>query len=841
MATTGYTSQQLAKVMGGNWLQFTGDRPIEGLSLDSRKITDPSLALFFAVKGKRHDGHRFLGDLYALGVRNFVVTEEEKAYDLPEANVLKVNDSIRALQNLVAWHREQFKLPVIGITGSNGKTIVKEWLYQLLEEDYVIVRSPKSYNSQVGVPLSVWQLNDSHTLGIFEAGISEAGEMEHLQKVIKPDIGIFTNIGEAHSEGFLNNRHKVKEKLKLFIHSRILIYCKDYHEITQAITEIRSQFTDDEVQEKFQLFTWGHKVDADLRITKIESSSNETRIEGVYKEEEIHIVTPFIDKASIENSIHCWATMLYLRVHQEVIQERMRKLGKIAMRLELKDAVNNCSLINDSYNSDLGSLTIALDFLNQQKQHRKKTLILSDILQSGKNEIDLYDDVAALVGQKGVTRLLGIGKAISRQHKTFEKNPNLEVAFYESTDAFLAQLAGLHFNDETILLKGARSFEFERISKLLEQKVHETVLEINLNALAHNLQVYHSLLKPGVKTMVMVKALSYGSGSFEVANTLQFHRADYLGVAYTDEAVTLRKGGITLPIMIMNPEPRSFEAIVQYQLEPDLYNEGIFNKFSEYLQLSGHASAENPFPVHIELDTGMHRLGFGQNEIEGLIKSLKESPWVKVQTIFSHLAASEEAVHDDFTSEQVGRFDHMSTQILKSLDYQPMRHILNSAGIARFPNAQYDMVRLGIGVYGIDTSEALAGKLQQVGRMRTTISQLRTIAAGDTVSYSRTYTASTERRIATVGVGYADGIDRRLSNGTGSMMVHGKLVPIVGRVCMDMCMLDVTDIKDVQEGDEVIVFGPELPVQQVAEWAGTIPYEILTGISARVKRVFWQE
>jgi alanine racemase len=659
--------------------------------------------------------------------------------------------------------------------------------------------------------------------------------------VIKPDIGIFTNIGEAHAEGFLNNRHKVKEKLKLFIHSRILIYCKDYHEITQAITEIRSQFTDDEAQEKFQLFTWAHKTDADLRITKIDSNSNETRIDGVYKEEQIHIVTPFIDKASIENSIHCWATMLYLRVHQEVIQARMRKLGKIAMRLELKDAVNNCSLINDSYNSDLGSLTIALDFLNQQKQHPKKTLILSDILQSGKNEMDLYEDVAALVGQKGVTRLLGIGPAISRQHKIFEKNVSLEASFYPSTDVFLTQLAKLHFADETILLKGARSFEFERISKLLEQKVHETVLEINLNALAHNLQVYHSLLKPGVKTMVMVKALSYGSGSFEIANTLQFHRADYLAVAYTDEAVTLRKGGITLPIMVMSPEQRSFEAIVQYQLEPDLYNEGVFNKFSEYLQLSGHANAEKPYPIHIELDTGMHRLGYGLDEIETLTKALKNTPWLKVMSIFSHLAASEDAVHDDFTSEQVGKFEQMSLAITKGLDYKPMRHILNSAGIARFPNAQYDMVRLGLGVYGIDTSEALAGKLQHVGRMRTTISQLRTIAAGETVSYSRTYTATNERRIATVGVGYADGIDRRLSNGVGSMKVHGRLAPIVGRVCMDMCMLDVTDVPEAMEGDEVIVFGPELPVQQIADWAGTIPYEILTGISSRVKRVYWQE
>jgi len=838
---SGYTFQELAKVMGGNWLQFTGDRPVYGLSLDSRKLTDPEFALFFAVKGKRHDGHKFLGDLYKLGVRNFVVTDEEKAYDLPEANVLKVADSVRALQILVTWHRDQYKLPVIGITGSNGKTIVKEWLYQLLEEDHVIVRSPKSYNSQIGVPLSVWQLNESHTLGIFEAGISEAGEMEHLQKVIKPEIGIFTNIGEAHSEGFLNNRHKVKEKLKLFIHSRILIYCKDYPEITQAITEIRSQFTDEEQQEKFQLFTWAQKTDADLRITTIDRSTTETYIEGLFKGETIKIIIPFTDMASIENAIHCWATLLYMHVHQEVIQERMRKLGKIAMRLELKDAVNNCSLINDSYNSDFGSLTIALDFLNQQKQHPKKTLILSDILQSGKNEMDLYDDVAALVKQKQVTRLLGIGPSISRQHKTFAANTALESKFFASTDEFLGHLATLHFDNETILLKGARSFEFERISKLLEQKVHETVLEINLNALAHNLQVYHSLLRPQVKTMVMVKALSYGSGSFEIASTLQFHRADYLAVAYTDEAVTLRKAGITVPIMVMNPEQRSFESIVQYNLEPDLYNEGILQKFSEYLQLTGRAMAIPPYPVHIELDTGMHRLGFGEDDIRALTKTLKQSPWLKVESVFSHLAASEEAVHDDFTKEQTTRFERMSQEVMKQLGYKPLRHLLNSAGIARFPDAQYDMVRLGLGVYGIDTSAALTGKLQQVGRLRTTISQIRTINPGETVSYSRTYTAPGERRIATVGIGYADGIDRRLSNGTGSMLVHGKMAPIIGKVCMDMCMLDITEIPDVHEGDEVIVFGPELPVQKIADWAGTIPYEILTGISSRVKRVFWQE
>jgi len=835
-----YSIRQIATAVRGSLIKFSSDAVVTRLAFDSRKIIEPGNSLFFAIRGKRHDGHFFLNELYQRGVRNFIITDLNAVEgELSEANIIKVENAIAALQQLAAFHRQKFRYPVIGITGSNGKTIVKEWLFQLLNDDYNIVRSPKSYNSQIGVPLSVWQMNEEHTLGIFEAGISVPDEMDGLEDVIKPDIGIFTNIGEAHAEGFLNVRQKINEKLKLFVNSRILIYSLDYPEITQCITEFKHRLPDKEQEEKFRLFTWARRSDADLKIVKVEKHQGETYIEGILKGTPLSITIPFTDEASIENAIHCWVAMLYLKVSPARIKEKMLQLGSISMRLELKDGINNCSLINDSYNSDIRSLAIALDFLDQQHQHQKKTLILSDILQSGRDERELYLEVRNMIAEREINKLIGIGKSITEQRKLFPSSNGFESAFYESTDDFLKSFAPQNFAGETILLKGARKFEFEKISKLLEQKVHKTVLEIDLNALVHNLQVFQSLLKPTTKVMAMVKAFSYGSGTFEIANVLQYHRVDYLTVAYADEGVELRKAGISLPIMVMNPEARSFETMIRYHLEPEIYSLSLLEKFSKAVEQ--YSASKNPHSIHIKIDSGMHRLGFEPQEIPALNEALKKMPLVFVESVFSHLAASDEPENDDFTRQQIERFRQASQELCKGLNYAVMRHILNSGGIVRFPEAQLDMVRLGIGLYGVDTTGKIQEQLQQVSTLKSTVAQVKKVAAGESVGYSRRFVAKRDMRIATIGIGYADGIDRRLGNGNGRMLLRGELAPTVGNICMDLCMLDVTNIPGAAEGDEVIIFGKELPIQEVARQAETIPYEILTGISARVKRVYFQE
>ena len=830
MAHLSYSLQQIAEVLGADCRIGNEEAAqISFLITDSRKIVDPEHSLFFAIKGERHDGHLYIADLYAQGVRNFIVSDEAVAEQLPQANFILVISPLNAMQQLAAWHRGKFSVPVIGVTGSNGKTIVKEWLYQLLREDYSIVRSPKSYNSQIGVPLSLWQMEESHTLGIFEAGISQPDEMIKLGEMIRPTIGILTNIGTAHDENFTDLNSKIVEKLKLFVHARQLVYCKDYtaiHELVNSAGLLSSQCN---------IFTWSRKSKADLQIGRIAKHDHDTEIQGIYKNQFIGIKIPFTDEASIENAINCWALMLFLEIPNEQISKRIELLSPVAMRLEMKEGINNCSVINDSYNSDFGSLTIALDFMLQQKQHSRRTLILSDILQSGKSEEVLYKQVADLLAQKKINRLIGIGDAIARQSELFK----LEKSFYPSTDEFLRDLNYSSFNDETILIKGARSFGFERISKSLQQKAHETVLEINLNAVVHNLNLYRSRLRPETKLMVMVKAFSYGSGSFEIANVMQFHRADYLAVAYADEGVELRKSGITLPIMVMNPEEQSFEAMINYQLEPDIYSFRILNHFTEALKRRGEDNITR-FPVHIELDTGMHRLGFDESDTNEMIIRIKNNKYIKIATVFSHLVASDELEHDQFTRDQIARFNKISMTLQSHFNYPIIRHILNSSGILRFPEAQFEMVRLGIGLHGIAATANEQRQLQMVATLKTTISQLKTVSAGDTIGYSRRGVAQRDMLIATVGIGYADGLSRRLGNGVGKMLVNGQLAPIVGSICMDMTMLDVTGM-DVREGMEVIVFGQENSIIEIAQQLGTIPYEVLTGISERVKRVYYHE
>lgn len=834
-----YSVENVCRIMKGALVQQTGNPEIAHLLLDSRKLAYPASSLFIPVVSERRNGHRYIGELYEKGVSNFVISEEIPLPPFPRANFIRVKDTVQALQALAAHHRRQFSIPVIGITGSNGKTIVKEWLFQLLEADYHIVRSPKSYNSQTGVPLSVWQMEPGHQLAIFEAGISQPGEMVNLEKIIRPTAGIFTNIGEAHNEGFLNIRQKINEKLVLFTHSESLIYCKDYPELNECILQFHANVRkrDEEEGHSLRLFSWSRKSDADLKIISIDQNNDHTRIDALYQGSPLSVSIPFTDEGSVENAVNCWCVLLLMEVPEPEIRRRMERLGHVAMRLELKQAINNCSLINDSYNSDLGSLRIALDFLQRQKQHPGKTLILSDILQSGKNEAELYEEVARLLEQKNIGRFIGIGRNISRAKNIFLANTSLKCSFFHSTDEFILQFRASQFRDETILLKGARVFEFERIGRLLERKIHQTVLEINLTAVAHNLRQYQLFLKPATKIMAMVKAFSYGSGSFEIANLLQFMGVDYLAVAYADEGVELRRNGITMPVMVMDPEPGTFDAIIQWKLEPEIYSLQLLRQFGEALKKAG---AER-YSVHIKLDTGMHRLGFEPGDVGELLKALENNPGMHVASVFSHLAASDEPQFDDFTRQQGTLFRQMSDTLVKGLGYPVIRHIANSAAIHRHPDLQFDMVRLGIGLYGVDASAGIMGKLRNVSRLKTTVSQVKKIPAGETIGYGRAGQAGSGKIIATVSIGYADGYMRRLGNGKGKMMVGGQLAPVIGNVCMDMLMLDITDIPGVKEGDEVIVFGDLLPVQTVARWAETIPYEIMTGISQRVKRVYFEE
>ncbi|HRY31816.1 MAG TPA: bifunctional UDP-N-acetylmuramoyl-tripeptide:D-alanyl-D-alanine ligase/alanine racemase [Bacteroidales bacterium] len=830
MEATSYPLSEIAAVLRAILHgSARADLRVAELLTDSRQFVQPSGTLFFALVSKRNDGHRYIGELYEKGVRSFVVSDGGFAFrDYPEAVFLVVPDTLLALQQLAAWHRRQFGLTVVGITGSNGKTIVKEWLYQLLQDDLKIVRSPKSYNSQTGVPLSVWQIGSGDELALIEAGISEPDEMNRLQPVILPGIGIFTNIGQAHAGNFINKDQKIAEKLKLFTHVETLIFCSDHLDIQQRIIST-------EAFRKLRLFTWGRKKDSDLVIESIDRNVRWTDIHCRFEGRQVHIRLPFVDDASIENVMHCWAFMLLRGVPDEIILQRVSRLSPVAMRMELKEGINNCTIINDSYSSDINSLSIALDFLNQQKQHRRKTVILSDLLQSGRNENDLYAWIADLLANKEVDQLIGIGPAITRHAARFRMNKS----FFAGTEDFLKKFPFSNFQHESILIKGARVFNFEDISKALQQKAHETVLEINLNALVHNLNLIRSRLKPGVKTMVMVKAFSYGSGSYEIANLLQFHQVDYLAVAYADEGVELRRAGISLPVMVMNPDEESIDALSKYHLEPEVYNFRILDLIEESRQrLSG--GQQGRIFIHLKLDTGMNRLGFREEDLELLIKRLDALPYIHVKSVFSHLAASEMPQHDPFTLEQISRFSSMTETLRAEGRNSFIRHILNSAGLCRFPDAQFDMVRIGISLYGVAVCPGDEGRLQQVSSLRSMVSQIRQLEAGETVGYGRSWTARRQSRIAVVPIGYADGLPRALGNGRGKLMINGTLVPIIGEVCMDMCMVDVSGV-EAREGDVVLVFGKDKAVTEFAAAADTIPYEILTRISRRVKRVYYQE
>ena len=829
MSKSEYSISEIAGIVKGELIQQNNENAlVHELVIDSRRLIVSEGSLYFALISKRNDGHKYLEELYNKGVRNFVIQNEPSNQLLfYDANIIKVKNTLTALQALAAAHRRQFNIPVIGITGSNGKTIVKEWLYQLLNENTNIVRSPKSFNSQIGVPLSVWQMREDHELAIFEAGISEPDEMDHLQAIIQPTIGIFTNLGHAHDENFFNRTQKAGEKLKLFTKVKALIYCTDQKELTEGI--IKTGLT-----RNISTFTWSRKHEADLQITSIHNDGHSSTFSAIYKNSDISISIPFIDEASVENAIHCWATMLLLEYDQQLIARRMRTLQPLAMRLEMKAGINNSTIINDSYSNDIDSLSIALDFLNQQKQHRKKTVILSDILQSGRSESHLYTEVCELLSTKQIDRLVGIGKGIKRQSSLFK----MEKEFFNTTEEFLESNSLSAFSNESILLKGARVFGFERITESLQQKTHETVLEIDLNAIIYNLNYYRSKLDPGVKVMAMVKAFSYGSGSYEIANILQFHQVDYLTVAYADEGVELRKAGIKLPIMVMNPDEESFDSMLKYQLEPEIYSFRVLKMLeAALLHLSPNSQ---PVGIHLKIDTGMHRLGFDPLEVDELINQLKGRGQIVVKSVFSHLAESDNTNGDDFTRHQISLFRMISDRICSEFEYPILRHIANTAAITRFPEARLDMVRIGIGLYGIAPLPDEQDKLENVSTLRAVISQIKRLQPDDTVGYNRRYKATKETLIAIVPIGYADGLSRALSNGRGHLKVQGQFAPIVGNICMDMTMIDITGII-ASEGDEVIIFGKDLPITRLADEMGSIPYEILTGISQRVKRVYFQE
>lgn len=826
-----YSFFHIAQLLGGRSL-IRQESAISRLLTDSRSLIFTDETLFFALRSASNDGHRYVRDLYNRGVRHFVVSDYASDFEaLSDANFLIVNDTLVALQQLAAFHRNHFSLPVVGITGSNGKTIVKEWLSQLLHADYNTVRSPRSYNSQIGVPLSVWQINDQNNLGIFEAGISQKGEIERLEHIIRPTVGIMTNIGQAHQENFVSLIDKCREKLLLFTGAQWLISCKDHSLVDKCI---------DEAALSCRRFTWGYSEQSDMQLLGIEKVGKNSTITCRYNGQPITYVIPFTDDASVENSMHCLATWILLehvidgkKIDTVTIAERMKQLEPVAMRLEVKEGRNDCLVINDSYNADINSLSIALDFARRQAADKRMemTLVLSDILQSGEKADILYANIARLVQESGFSRLIGIGSEISKHTDSFSI---ARKESFPSTEAFLQLGRWKQFKNEVVLLKGSRHYHFEQISEQIENVAHQTTLEVNLSALVHNFNYFRAKLRPETKMVCMVKAFAYGSGAVEVAKTLQHHRCDYLAVAVADEGAELRREGITLPILVMNPEPNSFNLLFEYQLEPEIYSFSLLNAFIKASVRQGVSR----YPIHVKIDSGMHRLGFEENDLPELIRLLSGQENVQVQSIFSHLAGADEARFDDFTLQQINLFKQWSDRLEQGVGYRFMRHILNSAGIERFAEYQFDMVRLGIGHYGV--SAVNSPEMQPVCTLKTTVLQVKRVKAGETVGYSRRGVLTRDSDIAVLPLGYADGYDRRFGNGVGKVLINGKLASVIGSVCMDVVMIDVTGL-DVHEGDSAEIFGNGISIIDAADSIGTISYELLTNVSRRVKRVYFQE
>lgn len=826
-----YTIEKITTLIGAR-RYGTADANIGFLLTDSRSLCFPEETMFFAIKSERNDGHKYIAGLYDRGVHNFVVTtvpdDYEKLY--PEANFLKVTNTLEALQRLAERHRDEFDIPIVGITGSNGKTVVKEWLYQVLSPDCFVTRSPRSYNSQIGVPLSVWLMNDETKVGIFEAGISQPGEMLALRDIIQPTIAVITNLGAAHQENFSSMEEKCKEKLILFHDAPTAIYNADDETIKKVV---------DGSDYKGEKLCWSLKdKQSPMYIDSVKKGETTTTISYIYNNVSKNVVgsfsIPFIDDASIEDAIVTALIALRLGVDADKLSERMGKLEPVAMRLEVKEGRHGCTLINDSYNSDINSLDIALDFMNRRPDHkgRRRTLILSDIQQSGMAPADLYREVSRLAKERGVEKFIGIGPVISDNANEIDIN---EKFFFNSVSSFLDSTVFRTLRDEVILIKGARQFGFDQITDLLVEKVHETVLEVNLNAVVANLNYYRSFMKPETKLVCMIKADAYGAGSVEIAKTLQDHRVDYLAVAVADEGATLRRNGITANIMIMNPEMSAFKTMFDYDLEPEVYSFRLLDALVKAAEKEGITG----WPVHIKLDTGMHRLGFDpEKDMEKLIDKLKHQNAVIPRSVFSHFVGSDDDNFDEFSARQFALFDKGSKQLQAAFDHKILRHIDNSAGIEHFPERQLDMCRLGLGLYGINSRNNHI--INNVSTLKTTILQLRNVPAGDTVGYSRKGKIDHDSVIAAIPIGYADGLNRHLGNRHGYCLVNGKKAEYVGNICMDVAMIDVTGIP-CKEGDSVEIFGDDLPVTVLSDALDTIPYEVLTGISNRVKRVYFQD
>jgi alanine racemase len=819
-----YTIEKISEILQAPSRLVNKDAEILQLLTDSRRLIFPETTLFFAIITQQRDAHVFIRELYERGVQNFLVQKDFDAAHFASANFIFVDDTLIALQQLAAYHRQQFKYPVIGITGSNGKTIIKEWLYQLLSPDFNIVRSPRSYNSQIGVPLSVWQMSGNYNLAIIEAGISQTGEMQNLEKIIKPTIGVFTNIGNAHDENFLSVQKKIKEKALLFKGCEEVIVNADNIELINILKETTNA----------ELFTWGKNNSNYVSIITLEKKEAVTNISLLFQDKSFSITIPFIDEASIQNAITCVCVLLYFKIDIGEIKKRILLLQPVDMRLQLTPAINNCALINDSYSFDIASFSVALDFMQQQNQFSQKTIILSDL--PGADSKGVYAEMVYMLKAKNIKRAIVIGEQWSMYYPFLQEAVE-QVQRFATTESFLLQFSTNHFRDELILLKGARRFGFENIAAVLQQKVHQTTMEINLTAMAHNLAEYRKILNPGVKIMAMVKASGYGSGSTEIANVLQFHKVDYLAVAYADEGVELRKANIRLPIMIMNIDEGAFESVIQYNLEPEIYSLPILKSFDAFLDKQGLQQ----YPVHIKIDTGMHRLGFDMDEVDALINYIKTGNRIIIKSVFSHLAAGEDISEDVFTFSQAEKLSVASIQIKNALGYSFMQHIANSAATILKPQLQFDMVRLGIGLYGIDASRSDKLALKPVVSLKTTVAQLRKVGAGDTVGYNRKGKVFEDAVIATLRIGYADGLRRCLSNGKGLVFINGKLAPIIGNIAMDMTMVDVTAVADIKEGEAVEIFGAHISIEEVAANCNTIAYEILTGISQRVKRVYIEE
>ncbi|MBQ5730369.1 MAG: bifunctional UDP-N-acetylmuramoyl-tripeptide:D-alanyl-D-alanine ligase/alanine racemase [Bacteroidaceae bacterium] len=824
-----YTIGEISKILNATLVGPSPDSKVTRLLTDSRSLSFPEETLFFAIVTLHGNGHAYIPELYSRGVRCFVVSSADAVEACPDANFILVKDTVAALQSLAARHRSLFDIPVVGITGSDGKTIVKEWLYHLTAGKYLVTRSPRSYNSQIGVPLSVWMLGEESTLGIFEAGISLPHEMERLQKIIRPTIGILTNISGAHQENFTTMQEKCSDKLSLFKDCDVLIYNGDNPMLVNCVA--RSMYGTRDI-------AWSQRdPERPLYISSIEKGTDSTTINYHYLSFENSYSIPFLDDASIEDSINCLAAALYLMIPPDVIAERMAQLEPVAMRLEVKEGRCGCMLINDSYNSDIASLDIALDFMERRcstQPHLGRTLILGDIKQTGLTIRSLYRTVAQYVEKRGVDRIVGIGKDISSERARFDKL-DIECYFFPDTDSFMRSPLLSSFSNEAILIKGSRSLHFEQIAEALEEKVHQTILEVNLSSLRDNLNRYRNKLAPGTKTVCMVKASAYGAGALEVGRTLQECKVDYLAVAVADEGAELRSEGITTGIIVMNPEPSSFRTLFANKLEPEVYSFGMLRML---VQAAGREGITD-YPIHIKIDTGMHRLGFLPDEIPQLIEELKHQDALTPRSVFSHFVGSDSAEFDDFTRQQVSRFEGASQMLQDAFPHRILRHICNSAGAERFLDVQYDMVRLGIGLYGISPMGEDA-TLHPISTLKTIILQIHDIPADETVGYSRRGKLTRSSRIAALPIGYADGLNRKFGNGNGYCIINGKQARYIGNICMDVCMVDVTDI-DCKEGDEVEIFGKNLPVLHLARWIDTIPYEILTSISTRIKRVYYSD